>query len=115
MRRIYYNCNCAGLLCQVKFSKKQCRKNEKVFQWAVSPGDHAVMPEGIEPPLPKLSDQAKAFIRQHLDSKMPLQMHAELLALDLQCELRQIQNFAYQERKKLCNDGVAECTTLEKS
>lgn len=112
MTHTYFFCNCQGSLCEIKFAKKQCRSNEAIFQWSVSPGEHAVVPENTVLPPPKLSSAMKEYIRTNMNVKPPVILHADLLAAGHSCNLKQVQNFVYQERLRQWSDDVPVCSRI---
>lgn len=111
MTHTYYICHCSGKHCQIKYSKKQCREHPEIFRWAVSPGEHAVLPEGEALPTPKLSKEVKRYIGDHMDIHSPVHIHADLLAAGNICKLKQVQNCIFKERKKrkIWIDYLTEC------
>ena len=113
MTHTYYFCNCQGSLCEIKFAKKQCRGNEVIFQWSVSPEEHAVQAEDTVVPPPKLSSAIKTFIQSNMNVKPPVVLHAELLAAGHNCNLKQVQNFVYQERKRRCSRVLTDSPSLD--
>ena len=47
-----------------------------------------------------------------MNVKPPVVLHAELLAAGHNCNLKQVQNFVYQERKRRWSDDVVECSRI---
>lgn len=107
MTYTYYFCNGYGNMYSIQFAKKQCQVNSALFRWSISPGEHAVLPDGAILPTPRISEAIKPTFGKILQ----IRRHCNYTWICLG-QLKQVQNFVYNERKKLWTDNLDACNVL---